>query len=330
VFSPTIARIVEERFLVTGGAGFIGSHLIDLLLDSGHRVTALDDLSTGRLENLKFAMSNPRFRFVHGSVSDERLVQQLVASCDTIAHLAAAVGVKLVVSRPLHSLRTNLRGSEVVFRAASRHRRKTLLTSSSEIYGQSPNPLRESADGLLGPPWISRWGYAISKAANESLAFAYHQERNLPIVVARLFNTVGPRQSPAHGMVIPRLVRQALSGQPLTVYGDGTQTRCFCHVRDVVEALRGLLEDDRSAGQAFNIGSQEEITILELAQRIVNMVGQSAIELVPYEIAYPRGFAELPRRVPDITKVLREIGWSPKRTLDDILTDVIHEAATAG
>jgi nucleoside-diphosphate-sugar epimerase len=323
---------MEERFLVTGGAGFIGSHLVDALLARGDRVIAVDDLSTGRLENLRSARPNPRFRFVRGSMLDEDLVGKLVEDCDTVVHLAAAVGVQLVLAQPRRSLTTNLRGSEVVFEAASRLGTKTLLTSSSEVYGQSGAlPLREDEQGLLGPSWRLRWGYAISKAANESLAFAHQRESHLPVIVARPFNAVGPRQSPSYGMVIPRLVRQAIANQPLTVYGDGTQTRCFCHVHDVVEALQGLLDDDRCVGQAFNIGSEEEVTILQLATRIIEMAeSRSTIRLVPYEVAYPPGFEDLLRRVPDISKVRSQIGWSPKRSLDDILRDAIQETTMSG
>jgi UDP-glucose 4-epimerase len=321
---------MDYRFLVTGGAGFIGSHLVDALLARGERVIAIDNLSTGRLENLESAIRNPRFRFIRGSVLDEDLVVKLVGNCETVVHLAAAVGMQFVLARPQLSLTTNLSGSEVVFKAASRYGRKTLVTSTSEVYGQSlALPLREDGQVLLGAPWRLRWGYAISKAANESLAFAYHQEQGLPVVVVRLFNAAGPRQSPSYGMVIPRLVRQAIANEPLTVYGDGAQTRCFCHVGDLVEALQGLLDDDRCVGQAFNIGSDEEVSILQLAERIIDMVESgSKIQFVPYEVAYPAGFEDLLRRVPDISKVRSQIGWSPKRSLNIILRDVIQEAIT--
>jgi UDP-glucose 4-epimerase len=276
-------------------------------------------------------LRDPRFRFIRGSVLDQELVVKLVGRCDGVFHLAAAVGVQFVLARPQLSLTTNLGGSEVVLEAASRYGRRVLLTSTSEVYGQSRAfPLREDAQVLLGPPWQLRWGYAISKAANESLAFAYQQEQHLPVVVVRLFNVAGPRQSPSYGMVIPRLVRQAVANQPLTVYGDGTQTRCFCHVEDVVAALQGLLDDDRCVGQTYNIGSEEEVSILQLAETIIEMVeSASTIRLVPYEVAYPSGFDDLLRRVPDITKLRNQIGWSPKRLLDDVLRDVIEEVTTA-
>ena len=315
--------------LVTGGAGFIGSHLVDLLLARGHRVVALDSLSTGRLQNLDQAGRHPAFRFVQGSVLDEFVVDELVQACDQVVHLAAAVGVELILHRPLRSLTTNIRGSEIVMEAAQRHGRKVLLASTSEIYGKNAaGPLPESADCVLGSPTVARWAYATTKAVDEILASAYHKEHGLPTVVARLFNTVGPRQSPAYGMVVPRLVRQALAGEPLTVYGDGLQTRCFCHVVDVVDALARLLDADAAVGQVFNVGSTEEVTILELAGRIVDRTGSgSAIRLVPYEEAYEQGFEDMRRRVPDIARIRALVDWAPARSLDDVLRDTIAEAA---
>lgn len=321
---------VQRRgtILITGGAGFIGSHLSDHLLALGHRVAALDSLSTGRLQNIDGAGHHPNFRFVHGSVLDELMVDELVHECDVVVHLAAAVGVKLIVERPLRSLTTNIRGSEIVLEAAHRYRRKILLTSTSEIYGKnSSGPLAETADRILGSSSVARWAYSTAKAVDEVLAFAYHKERGLATVVVRLFNTVGPRQSPAYGMVVPRLVRQAIAGEPLTVHGDGLQTRCFCHVTDVVDVLARLLDDDAAVGDVFNIGATEEITILDLARRIVERTGSaSPIELVPYEEAYESGFEDMRRRVPDISKVHSLTGWKPTRTLDDILSETIAEA----
>jgi UDP-glucose 4-epimerase len=315
-------------YLVTGGAGFIGSHLADALLARGDHVVALDNLSTGRLQNLDAAGNHPNFRFVQGSVLDELVVDDLVQGCDVVVHLAAAVGVKLIVEQPLRSLTTNIRGSEIVMGTAHRYRKKILVTSTSEIYGKnSSGPLPETADRILGSPAVSRWAYSTAKAVDEILAYAYHKERGLPTVVVRLFNTVGPRQSPAYGMVVPRLVRQALGGEPITVFGDGMQTRCFCHVTDVVEALLGLLDHPDAVGDVFNVGSNEEISIVDLARRIVERAGStSTIYLIPYEEAYEAGFEDMRRRVPDTGKLHALTGWQPTRTLGDILAETLAEA----
>jgi UDP-glucose 4-epimerase len=261
-------------------------------------------------------------------VLDELKVDELVHRCDVVVHLAAAVGVKLIVEQPLRSFTTNIRGSEIVVGAAHRYRREILVASTSEIYGKNGSePLGESADRLLGTTSVARWSYSTAKAVDEILALAYHRERGLQSVVARLFNTVGPRQSPAYGMVIPRLVRQALSGRPLTVFGDGRQSRCFCHVTDVVGALIGLLDREDAVGEVFNVGSSEEVTILELAQRILDRTnGSSALHLVPYAEAYAEGFEDMRRRVPDTTKIESFMGWRPRHTLDDILSDAIADA----
>ncbi|MBL8778095.1 MAG: GDP-mannose 4,6-dehydratase [Acidimicrobiales bacterium] len=317
------------RYLITGGSGFIGSHLTDALLARGDEVTVLDDLSTGRLENLASAMASERFTFVQGSVLDELAVDKVVADCDVVVHLAAAVGVKLIVEQRLSSLVTNIRGSENMIEAAHRYRRKILLASTSEIYGKNPaSPLAETSDSVLGSPTVARWAYSTAKAVDEILAYAYHEERGLPTVVVRLFNTVGPRQSPAYGMVIPRLVRQALAGDPLTVYGDGTQTRCFCHVADVVAALVALLDRDDSVGEVFNVGSTEEISMAGLAERIIAACDSpSTISLVPYDQAYERGFEDMARRVPDTAKLHAHCGWEARHTLADILREMIDEAA---
>jgi UDP-glucose 4-epimerase len=315
-------------YLITGGAGFIGSHVTDALLSRGARVVVLDNASTGRLDNLDGAREHSGFQFVNGSVLDELCVDELVRDADVVVHLAAAVGVKLVVEQPLHSLTTNIRGSEMVMAAAHRYRKKILLASTSEIYGKNAKvPLTETADRVLGSPTVARWAYSTSKAVDEILAYAYAKERGLPTVVARLFNTVGPRQSPAYGMVIPRLVRQALVGEPLTVFGDGTQTRCFGHVSDVVNALLGLLDHPDAEGDVFNVGSTEEVTILELAERVKSRVrSASPIELIPYDRAYEAGFEDMVRRVPDTSKIAGLTGWKATRTLDDILDDVILES----
>jgi UDP-glucose 4-epimerase len=320
---------MKRKYLVTGGAGFIGSHLVEALLREGHHVVALDNLSTGRLRNLDHLGQYPEFRFVQGSVLDELAVDELMHSCDSVIHLAAAVGVKLIVDEPLRSFTTNIRGSEIVIESAFRHRRPILLASTSEIYGKNSDiPLRELDDRILGPTTTARWSYSTAKAVDEILAYAYHRERGLPTTVVRLFNTVGPRQSPAYGMVIPRLARQAVAGEPLTVYGDGTQSRCFCHVADVVRALMGLIDNPAAVGSVFNVGSTEEVTILELAERIVKRARSSSrVDLVPYDEVYPVGFEDMQRRVPSTDRIHQLTGWQPSYDLDGILTEALAEAA---
>ena len=320
---------MADRYLVTGGGGFVGSHLTEALLAKGHHVTVLDTFSTGQLPNLAQALEHPRFHFVQGSVFDEHLVDSLVHACDVVVHLAAAVGVRLIVDHPLRSLTTNIRGSEIVLEAAVHYDRKILLASTSEIYGKNEAvPLSETADCVLGSPDVPRWAYSTAKAVSEILAFTYHYERGLPAIVVRLFNTVGPRQSAAYGMVIPRLVRQALAREPLTVYGDGSQTRCFGHVTDVVDGLTVLLEHPGAVGEMFNVGSDEEVTILELAERIIRATGStSKVMLIPFEEAYTTGFEDIPRRVPDTTKIRSLTGWKPTRSLDDILAETIASVA---
>ena len=323
---------MRDRYLVTGGGGFVGSHLTDALLAAGHRVTVLDTFSTGQLPNLAQAAGHPNYHFVQGSVFDEHLVDRLVHDCDVVVHLAAAVGVRLIVEHPLRSLTTNIRGSEIVIEAAVHYGRKILLASTSEIYGKNDAvPLSETSDCVLGSPTVPRWAYSTAKAVTEILAFTYHYERGLPAIVVRLFNTVGPRQSAAYGMVIPRLVRQALADEPLTVYGDGSQTRCFGHVADVIDGLTRLLDHPGAVGEMFNIGSDEEVTILELTHRIVALTGsRSEIRLIPFDQAFTPEFEDIPRRVPDTTKVRKLTGWSPKRRLDDILAETIaHVRAEA-
>lgn len=319
--------MADHTYLITGGAGFIGSHLAEALLARGDSVIALDNLSTGNLRNLEPLEHHRNFRFVQASVLDELAVDEVMTDADVVVHLAAAVGVKLIVEHPLRSLTTNIRGSEIVLESAHRYRRKVLVASSSEIYGKAGGPFSETSDRVLGPPSVARWAYSTAKSVDEILAFAYHKERGLPAVIVRLFNTVGPRQSPAYGMVVPRLVRQALLGEPLTVYGDGTQTRCFCHVADVVSALMALLDDERAEGEVYNVGSVEEVSILELAERIIAKAASgSHIALIPYEEAYEVGFEDMEHRVPDISKVYRLLGWEPKYSLEGILEETIAEA----
>lgn len=325
---PTVAG----SYLVTGGAGFIGSHLVDALLERGDHVVVLDTLATGRLANLDQAGRSRNFRFVQGSVLDRLVVDELMNECDTVVHMASPVGSKLIVKHPLDSFRTNIRGSQIVIEAAQRYRRRLLLASTSEIYGKnSAVPLSENSDRVLGPPRNPRWASSNANAVAEVLAYAYHIERDLEVTVVRLFNTVGSRQSPVYGMVVPQLLRQALAGKPLTVYGDGQQTRCFCHVADVVTGVLELLEHAQAQGEVFNLGSPEEISMLELAHRIVEMTRtNSPIELVPHERAYGMLFEDVPRRVPDISKIQALTGWRPARSLDDILTETLAEAAAEG
>jgi len=320
---------MPSTYLVTGGAGFIGSHLVAALLARGDRVTVLDDLSTGRLGNLDRVMGDPAFRFVHGSVMDEITMDELAREHATVVHLAAAVGVKLIIDRGLRSFRSNIRGTEIVLDAVRRHGAKVLIASTSEIYGRNDaDALREDSDRILGSPAVARWAYSTSKAVGEVLAHAYHKEMRVPVVIVRLFNTVGPGQSPAYGMVVPTFVRQALAGEPLTVYGTGEQRRCFCHVLDTVDALVRLLDSPGAVGETFNVGRSEEITILRLAQRVLAATGSdSRVVYLPYDEAYESGFEDMMRRVPDTSKLRSLTGWRPTRTLDDILRDAIASAA---
>ena len=313
--------------LITGGAGFIGSHLTEALLAKGYQVTVLDDLSTGRLENLAHLDGNPSLRVVVGTVLDERLVDKLAEQADLIFHLAAAVGVQLIIDQPFQSLATNIRGTEIVLEMAYRYQCKTMVMSTSEIYGKNGSgPLGEEEDRILGSPLKYRWSYSIAKSVDEILANLYWQKRRLPTVIVRLFNTVGPRQTGHYGMVIPRLVTQALRGEPITVYGTGKQSRCFLHVADCVRTLIDLMEHPQAVGQVFNIGSQEEVTIEELARRISQLTGSvSPIAYVPYDQAYGEGFEDMQRRVPNTAKVARLCGFTVTRSLHDILCDVIAD-----
>jgi UDP-glucose 4-epimerase len=322
------ANSQPRHALITGGAGFIGSHLADALIARGERVTALDDLSTGRAENITHLRDVPDFELVEGSSTNAELVDELVRSTDVCFHLASAVGVQLIVSNPLESLLKNVRGTDNVLSAAARHGRLLLYTSTSEVYGKnSSGALNEDSDRILGSAFKSRWAYAIAKSFGESMAYGLHRDRQAQMITVRLFNTVGPRQTGMYGMVVPRFVRQALDGEDLTVFGNGTQTRCFAHVHDTVAGILALFEDDRAIGGVFNIGTTDEIAIIELARRVIERSGSdSKIVLVPYDEAYDEGFEELGRRKPD-TMAIRELtAWSPSRTVDDAIDDVIlHE-----
>lgn len=313
------------RALITGGAGFIGSHLAEALLARGDEVTIIDDLSTGRFENIAHLQHHPRFRFAIETITNQTVMDRLVSECDLIFHLAAAVGVELIVSRPVHVIETNIMGTEAVLRTANRYRRKVLLASTSEIYGKSEEvPFREDADRVLGPTTRSRWSYACSKAVDEFLALAYWKEKNLPVVIFRLFNTVGPRQTGRYGMVVPRFVQQALRGEPITVYGDGKQSRCFTDVEDVVRAIIALAEHPGAVGEVFNIGSTEEITIEDLAWKVKRLTeSPSPIVYIPYDQAYEAGFEDMRRRVPDLTKIRNLIGYEPRVPLDETLRRII-------
>ncbi len=313
-------------FLITGGAGFVGSHLADQLLREGHRVFALDNLSTGSIANIAHLKGNPRFHYTIDTVTNEPVLAELIDQCDIVFHLAAAVGVKLIVEAPVHTIETNVHGTEVVLKHANKKKKLVFIASTSEVYGKSTAvPFGEDDDLVLGPTKKHRWAYACSKAIDEFLALAYWKEKKLPVVIARLFNTVGPRQTGQYGMVIPTFVRQALAGQPITVFGDGNQTRSFTYVGDVVCALVGLVKEPAAVGQVFNIGNAEEISIRDLAERVKKLTGSSSpIVTIPYDQAYEAGFEDMPRRVPDIGKIHALIGYQPRVNLDEILTKVIE------
>jgi UDP-glucose 4-epimerase len=320
------------KALVTGGGGFIGSHLAEALLAEGHEVVVLDDLSTGRVENLQAVQGHPRFALSVGSVKDEGLVQKLAADVDLVYHLAAAVGVRLILERPVETIATNIVGTEVVLRAAAHRRTPVLLASTSEVYGKSERfPLAEDDDRVLGATTKSRWSYACSKAIDEFLALAYHRERGLPVVIVRYFNTVGPRQTGRYGMVVPRFVRQALAAEPITVYGDGGQSRCFTDVEDAVRATIALSTHPDAVGQVFNVGTPDEVTIGALAERVRVLTGsRSPIVHVPYDEAYQPGFEDLRRRVPDLRKAERVVGYRPRVPLDETLRRVIASVRETG
>jgi UDP-glucose 4-epimerase len=315
------------KALLTGGAGFVGSHLADALLSLGDHVTVIDDLSTGSMDNIAHLKGRPGFEYVIDTVMNEPLTAELIDRADVVFHLAAAVGVKLIVEAPVRTIETNVHGTEIVLKHGAKKGKLTVIFSTSEVYGKSVAvPFREDADLVMGPTIKHRWAYACSKAIDEFLALAYYKERGLPVIVARLFNTVGPRQTGRYGMVVPNFVRQALAGDPITVHGDGTQTRSFTYVGDVVSGLIALAREPKAVGQVFNIGNPEEISILDLARRVRAATGSaSEITLIPYDQAYEAGFEDMPRRVPDISKIRNLVGYAPTMSLDEILARVIEE-----
>lgn len=312
------------KILITGGAGFIGSHLTDSLLYRGHQVTIIDDVSTGRMENLDHVREMPNFHFAIETIMNEIVMDRLVSECAMIYHLASAVGVELIIKSPVEVIERCVLGTEMVLRLANRYKKKVLITSTSEIYGKNGKiPFSEDDDRLLGPTTKSRWSYSSSKAIDEFLALAYYKEKQLPVIVVRLFNTVGPRQKGQYGMVVPRFVKQAMMTEPLTVYGDGTQQRCFACVGDIVEAMVRLMDHRGAVGQIFNIGSTEEVTIEELAERVIKITGsRSEIVKIPYDEAYEEGFEDMHRRVPDLRKIKALIGYQPKVGLDQIIREI--------
>jgi len=314
------------KALITGGAGFIGSHLAERLLDEGHEVGVLDNLSTGSIDNIAHLKGRAGFSYTIDSVTNESLLAELIDRCDVVFHLAAAVGVKLIVEQPVHTIETNVHGTEVVLKHANKKKKLVVIASTSEVYGKSADvPFREAADLVLGPSAKHRWAYACSKLIDEFLALAYWKEKKLPVIVVRLFNTVGPRQTGQYGMVLPTFVRQALAGHPITVFGDGTQSRSFTYVGDVVDALVKLAADRRAIGEVFNIGNMGEVTIADLAARVKAMTGScSPIHYIPYDQAYEAGFEDMPRRVPDISKIRAFVDYEPKMQLDDMIRTVIE------
>ncbi len=320
------------KALITGGAGFVGSHLAERLLEQGHEVAVLDNLSTGSIDNIAHLKGATGFSYVVDTITNEPLLAEMIDGSDVVFHLAAAVGVKLIVEQPVHTIETNVHGTEVVLKHANKKKKLVFIASTSEVYGKSTNvPYREGSDLTLGPTSKHRWAYACSKLIDEFLALAYWKERKLPVVIVRLFNTVGPRQTGRYGMVLPTFVRQALAELPITVFGDGTQSRSFTYVGDVVGALIRLAEEPRAIGQVFNIGNTGEVTIRDLAQRVKEMTGSgSPIHYVPYDEAYEQGFEDMPRRVPDISKVRELIGYEPTLGLDEIIRTVIEHNRSVG
>ena len=310
------------RYLVTGGAGFIGSHLIESLIKRSDQVVVLDNLSTGSSKNLSKVAD--QITVHNGSILDQQLVDKLVADCDYVIHLAAALGVFNIVNKPLESLKTNLQGSEIILQAADKYRKSVLIASTSEIYGKNEKvPLNEEDDRIIGHPLKSRWSYSEAKAVDESLAYFYHLENKLPVRIVRFFNTVGPRQVGHYGMVVPRFIEAALKNEPLSIYGSGEQIRCFCHISDVIRALLLVIDSDQAVGEVFNIGNNQQSSINQLADRVISLLGsKSKIEKIPYADAYPQGFEDMQRRVPDISKIKRVLGWSPQLDLDQIIKDI--------
>jgi UDP-glucose 4-epimerase len=325
-----------RKALITGGAGFIGGHLAEALLGRGDYVTVIDDLSTGRFATVERLQEHPRYHFAIDTILNDQILDRLVSECDLIYHLAAAVGVELVVKDPVHVIETNVLGTQAVLKAARRYRKKVLIASTSEIYGKNEDiPSKEDSDRLLGSTTDARWSYSTSKAVDEYLGLAYHHQLEVPVVIVRLFNTIGPRQTGQYGMVVPRFVQQALAGEPLTVYGDGQQSRAFCDVRDTVKALIALMDHPDAVGQIFNVGSSREITILDLARLVLSLLSpeggtvaepdSEGIVLVPFEEAYARGFEDMRRRVPDVSRIRSLVGWEPQITLEETLKGVIED-----
>jgi nucleoside-diphosphate-sugar epimerase len=314
------------RALITGGAGFIGSHLAEALLDHGYKVLVIDNLSTGSIDNITHLKGRADFEYFIDTIENEPLLAELIDRSDVVFHFAAAVGVKLIVEQPVYTIETNVHGTEVVLKHANKKKKLVVIASTSEVYGKSEDvPFREDSDLVMGPTPKHRWAYACSKAIDEFLALAYWKERKLPVIIVRFFNTVGPRQTGQYGMVIPNFVRQALAGEPITVFGDGRQSRSFTHVADVVGALLKLVDEPKAIGQVINLGNIEEVTIQRLAERVRELAGStSSIKLVPYDEAYESGFEDMPRRVPDLTKAEAMIGYKPRHSLDDILVQVIE------
>lgn len=311
--------------LITGGAGFIGSHLAERLLKQGYEVTVIDNLSTGRFENIAHLEAHPKFHYAIEDIRNIHVLDRLVSECDVIYHLAAMVGVQRIIESPIDTIEVNIGGTEVILKTARRYRKRVLVASTSEVYGKGVSfPFREDDDRLLGPTTRSRWSYATSKAVDEFLALAYYKEAGLPVTIVRLFNTVGPRQTGQYGMVVPRFVRWAVNNEPIQVYGDGQQSRCFGNVFDVIEALHGLMESDATHGEVYNVGSGEEVTIMQLAERVRERANSSSeIRLIPYEEAYESGFEDFQRRVPSVEKVMQAIQWQPRTSLDDTIDQVI-------
>jgi UDP-glucose 4-epimerase len=314
------------RALITGGAGFIGSHLAEALLNEGHEVDVIDNLSTGSIRNIGHLKSHPKFKYVIDTLTNEPLLAELIDRNDVIFHFAAAVGVKLIVEQPVHTIETNVHGTEVVLKHASKKKKKVIIASTSEVYGKNAEvPFREDADLVMGPTVKHRWAYACSKAIDEFLALAYYKEKKLPVVIVRFFNTVGPRQTGQYGMVLPSFVRQALANEPITVFGDGTQSRSFTYIGDVVGCVMRLVKERKAVGEVFNIGNKQEVTILRLAEMVKELTGSaSEIIFIPYDKAYEAGFEDMPRRVPDLSKVHALVGYEPKVQLHEIINTVIQ------
>jgi len=317
---------LKKNMLITGGAGFVGSFLSEELLNRGYSVCAVDNLSTGKLQNVVHLKANPDFELVTGTIMNESLMDELVARAETVFHLAAAVGVRLIIERPVETIETNILGTEIIYKLVNKHKKKVIITSTSEIYGKNnESPFKETADSVYGPTIKSRWSYACSKAIDEFLGFAYYHEKKMPLVIVRLFNTIGPRQTGAYGMVVPTFVQQALLGHSITVFGDGEQTRCFANVKDVVWAMAELAETPKAIGEVFNIGTAELVSIKELASRVKKLCNSdSEIVKIPYDKAYETGFEDMHQRKPDISKIQKLIGYRPKINLEKTIEEIIE------